>query len=92
MDECDEFGRIFKVEGEPAQRRLGATRCCAVWDTRCPTCAAGRNRSCFMRCRCHCDGCAVGRVWHAPDRYELFPDEQWCNMPNDAQEVQEGSE
>ena len=42
--------------------------------------------------RCHCDGCAVGRVWHAPDREELFPDEQWYSMTEEAQEGQEGSE
>ena len=32
---------------------------------------------------CHCDG---------HDREELFPGEQWYNMPEEAQEGQEGSE
>ena len=24
-----------------------------------------------MRCRCPCDGCAVGRTWYTPDHAEL---------------------
>ena len=45
-----------------------------------------------MRCRCHCDGCTVGRVWHAPDREELLPEGQWYNMPEEVQVGQECSE
>ena len=44
-----------------------------------------------MGCKWHCDGCTVGRVWHAPDRSELFPEEQWCNMSDEDQEELEGS-
>ena len=45
-----------------------------------------------MRCKCSCDGCAVGGVWYAPGRGELSPEGQWHNMPGAAQEGQEGSE
>jgi hypothetical protein len=27
--------------------------------------------NCFRRCRCPCDGCAVGRVWYTPTNAEL---------------------
>ena len=37
----------------------------------CPACRYDSQQSCFRRCRCPCDGCAVGRVWHTPDRAEL---------------------
>ena len=38
-----------------------------------------------MRCKWLCDGCTVGKVWRAPDRCELFPDEQWGAMPDELQ-------
>ena len=34
----------------------------------------------------------MGKVWYAPDREELFPEDQWYNMPEEAQDEQEGSE
>ena len=93
MDECNEVGTILTVWAPPAQRlKGGPVRCCDVWDTRCPTCTSGSDRPCFMGCKCSCDGCAVGRVWYAPDRDELFPEDQWYNMQEEAQEGQEGSE
>ena len=92
VDECNEVGTLLTVWAPPAQRLGGGPiRFCDVWDTRCPTCTSGSDRSCFMRCMCSCDGCTVWRVWYAPDKEELSPEEQWCNMPDGAHDGQGGS-
>ena len=86
VDECNETGTPVTVRAPLAQRvQGGPVRCCDMWDTRCRTCDRGSEKSCFMRCRCSCEGCAVGRVWYAPDRADLFPEDQWCNMSDEEQ-------
>ena len=70
MDECDQHahGRLLTVRGRPEQGlERGPVRCCDIWDTThtrctCPTCTIGSERSCFRKCKCHCDGCAVGSL------------------------------
>ena len=50
VGECNEFGTLLTVWTPPAQRlKGGPVRCCDVWDTRCPTCTSGNDRSCSMR-------------------------------------------
>ena len=86
VDECNETGVPVTVRAPPAQRlKGGPARCCDIWDTRCPTCDIGSEKSCFMRCGCGCEGCTVGRVWYAPDEADLFPDRQWVNMSDEEQ-------
>ena len=96
VGECDETGALLTAQAPPEQRvKGGPVRCCDLWDTRCPTCTSGSRRSCFSRCKCICDGCTAGRVWHAPDRDQLFPEDQWQNMSpvsQGGQEVSEGQE
>ena len=44
------------------------------WCPLCPRYAhmGQHGGNCFRRCRCPCDGCAVGRVWYTPDHAELI--------------------
>ena len=86
MDECNETGAPVTVRAPPAQRvEGGPVRCCDMWDTRCPTCDRSSEKYCFMRCKCSCEGCVVGRVWYAPERTDLFPEDQRCNMSDEEQ-------
>lgn len=61
VDECNETGTLVTVRAPPVQRvEGGPIRCCDMWDTRCPTCDRGSEKSCFMRCKCSCEGCLWG--------------------------------
>ena len=84
VDECNETGTPVIVRAPPAQRVDGGpVRCCDMWDTRCPACDRGSEKSCFTRCKYSCEGCVVGMVWYAPGSTDLFPEDQWCNMSDE---------
>ena len=64
---CDQWG-VLQADSAVHVR----PRCGDVWPGMvCPTCRYDSQQSCFRRCRCPCDGCAVGRVWYTPDQAEL---------------------
>ena len=64
---CDQWGRVLSTQNLHVRPRCGD-----VWPGMvCPTCRYDSQQSCFRRCRCPCDGCAVGRVWYTPDQAEL---------------------
>ena len=80
---CDQWGRVLSTQNVHVHPHRGheighlsgcsaPTRCGDVWPGMvCPTCRHDGQQSCFMRCRCPCDGCSVGRVWYTPDNAEL---------------------
>ena len=80
---CDQWGRVLTAQNLHVHPQRGhlmghlsgcpaPTRCGDVWPgSVCPTCRYDSQRSCFMRCGCLCDGCAVGRVWYTPTTAEL---------------------
>ena len=52
------------------------------------------QQSCFRRCRCPCDGFAVGRIWYTPDRAELdtyeppeTPYDDQCDMEDHTEDM-----
>ena len=81
--QCDQWGRVVPRQNLHVHPQRGylmgqmdgcsaPTRCYDVWPGMvCPTCRYETRQSCFMRCRCPCDGCSVGRVWYTPDNAEL---------------------
>ena len=80
---CDQWGRVLSTQNLHVHPHRGhlighlsgcpaPTRCGDVWPGMvCPSCRHDGQQSCFMRCRCPCDGCSVGRVWYTPDNAEL---------------------
>ena len=81
--ECDQWGRVVPRQNLHVHPQRGylmghmdgcsaPTRCYDVWPGMvCPTCRYETRQSCFMRCRCPCNGCSVGPVWYTPDSAEL---------------------
>ena len=71
---CDQWGRVLSTQNLHVHPHRGnlighlsgcpvPTRCGDVWPGMvCPTCRYNSLQSCSRRCRCTCDGCAVGRV------------------------------